>query len=94
MKIVNKSTDLLRLAAATKLRQRGFEVYALPVTPMRHLPDLVAFRSGRFYNVYLCDSTEDRADRMDDETRRLAFEYAELLGATVATMVIRLVVRG
>ncbi len=92
MKIVNNSKILVRLVAADKLRQRGFEVYSLPVSPMRYLPDLVAYRNGRFYNVYLFESPEQRATEFSDKAREYAFEYAEPMGAIVASMFIRLVV--
>lgn len=91
MKIINNSKILMRLVAADKLRLKGFEVYSFPMSPMRHLPDLVAYRNGRFYNVYLFKSREAREAEFSDRDRRLAFEYAEPLGAAVASIYIHLV---
>ncbi len=93
MKIVNNSRVLVRLVAADKLRQRGFEVYAFPVAPVRHLPDLVAYRNERFYNVYLFESVEKRDAEFGERERNCALEYAKPIDAVVATMIIRLVVR-
>lgn len=92
MKIVNSSKTLVRLVAADKLRQRGFEVYSLPVAPMRYLPDLVAYRNERFYNIYLFESPEEREIEFSDKAREYAFEYAEIMGAVVTSMFIKLVV--
>lgn len=91
MKIVNKGKILMRLVAADKLRNRGFEVYAFPMSSVRHLPDMVAYRNERFYNIYLYESAEDRLSEFSDGIRRAAFEYAEPLNAAVISMIIRLV---
>lgn len=92
MKIVNSSEILVRLVAANKLRQRGFEVYTLPASPLSHFPDLVAYRNGRFYNIYLFESAEAYYAEFSKETRKSAFEYAKPINAVVASMIVRLTV--
>ncbi len=93
MKIVNKGKILMRLVAADKLRARGFEVYSFPVSSVRHLPDLVAYRNERFYNIYLYESAEERVTELSSEILSAAFEYAQPLNAAVVSMIIRLVPR-
>lgn len=92
MKIVNNSKILVRLVAADKLRKRGFQVYPLPVAPARFLPDMVAYRNERFYNVYLFESVEERDAEFPAEVREAAFDYAEPMDAIVVSMFIRLAV--
>lgn len=92
MKIINNTEILVRLVAANKLRQRGFEVYTLPASPLAHFPDLVAYRNGYFYNIYLFESTEAYHTEFSEETRKSAFEYAKPMNAVVASMIVRLTV--
>ena len=84
--------EFLRLAAAASLRTNGFEVYTLPDNGVGYLPHLVAYRSGRFFNVYLFESLDEKRRVFEGGEGRKAFEYAAALNATIITVRLRVTV--
>ena len=84
----------LRFVAANTMKKEGYEVYALPLTSVKHVPHLIAYRNDVFYHIYLFESHNEKAALFKGTTEEKIFEYAKIMNAKILTGIIHVVSPG